>query len=198
MLKIKNARFIKSVLNRQEKPTPALPEVVFAGRSNVGKSSLINCLVNQKNFARVSKKPGKTQTINFFNIDDQFYLVDLPGYGFARRSMMQKTNWNEAIEDYLLNSKQLLVLFALIDSKVGVKENDRQLIEWMVYNHIPFKIIATKVDQIPKSRRHSQANHIREKLELSDEVPVLFFSIKDRTGRGEVLEYLSDLLNQLS
>ena len=198
MLKIKNTRFIKSILDRQEKPKPALPEVVFAGRSNVGKSSLINCLVNQKNFARVSKKPGKTQAINFFNIDDQFYLVDLPGYGFARRSMLQKSNWNEAIEDYLLNNHELLVLFTLIDSKVGVKENDRQLIEWLAFNQVPFQIIATKVDQIPKSKKHSQANHIREKLGLSNEAPILFFSVKDRTGRGEVLKYLADLLNQLT
>jgi GTP-binding protein len=198
MLKIKNAKFIKSVLDRKEKPKPSLPEIAFAGRSNVGKSSLINSLVNQRNFARVSKKPGKTQTINFFDIDNQFYLVDLPGYGFARRSLQQKSNWNEAIEDYLLNSRELLVLFALIDSKVGVKENDQQLIEWLAYNQIPFQIIATKVDQIPKSKRQSQVNRIREGLGLSDEVPVIFFSSKDRTGREEVIKYLSGLLNQLS
>jgi GTP-binding protein len=198
MLKIKNTKFIKSVLDRKEKPKPSLPEVVFAGRSNVGKSSLINCLVNQRNFARISKKPGKTQTINFFDIDNQFYLVDLPGYGFARRSMKEKSNWNEAIEDYLLNNRELLVLFALIDSKVGVKENDRQLIEWMAYNQIPFQIIATKVDQVPKSKRQAQANRIRELLGLANEAPVIFFSSKDRTGREEVIKYLSNLPNQLS
>lgn len=196
MLKIKNAKFVKSVLSRKEKPKPPLPELVFSGRSNVGKSSLINCLVNQRNFARVSKKPGKTQTINFFNIDNQFYLVDLPGYGFARRSKLQKSNWDKGIENYILNSRELLVLFVLIDSKVGVKENDQQLIEWLMFHQIPFQIIATKVDQIAKSKRSSQANHILDELNLSADSRILFFSSKDRTGRGEVLKYISDLLNQ--
>lgn len=198
MPKIKNAKFVKSVLSRKEKPKPPLPEVVFSGRSNVGKSSLINCLVNQKNFARVSKKPGKTQTINFFNIDNEFYLVDLPGYGFARRSKLQKSNWDKGLEDYILNSRELLILFVLIDSKVGVKENDQQLIEWLAFHQIPFQIIATKVDQIAKSKRPAQANRIRDELNLSSSSSILFFSSKDRTGKGEVLKYLSDLLNQLN
>jgi GTP-binding protein len=198
MLKIKNAKFVKSVLSRKEKPKPPLPEIVFSGRSNVGKSSLINCLVNQRNFARVSKKPGKTQTINFFNIDNQFYLVDLPGYGFARRSKLQKSNWDKGIEDYILNSRELLVVFVLIDSKVGVKENDQRLIEWLAFHQIPFKIIATKVDQIAKSKRPAQANLIRDELNLSTDSRILFFSSKDRTGKEEVLGYISNLLDQLN
>lgn len=197
MLKIKNARFVKSILDAQEKPKPPLPEIVFAGRSNVGKSSLINSLVNQRNFARVSKKPGKTQTINFFSIDDRFYFVDLPGYGYARRSKAQQSIWNKGIEEYLVNSHELLVLFVLIDSKVGVKENDQQLIEWLDYYHLPFQIIATKVDQVPRSRVAASEKHIRESLGLASKSSIIFFSVKDRTRREAVLKYLSGLLRQL-
>ena len=178
----------------QDKPKPALPEIAFVGRSNVGKSSLINCLVNRKNFAHVSKKPGKTQTINFFNINDIFYLVDLPGYGFARRSMKQKENWETSIEDYLLNNRKLFILFVLIDSKVGVKEKDQQLIEWLDYHQIPFMVIATKADKISRSQRDNQGKRIKEDLGIASSYPVLFFSAKDRTGRGEVLRYISELL----
>jgi GTP-binding protein len=197
MLKIKNARFVKSILDGKEKPKPAMPEVVFAGRSNVGKSSLINSLVNQRNFARVSKKPGKTQTINFFNIDDRFYLVDLPGYGYANRSKAQQSTWNKGIEDYLINSRELMILLALIDSKVGVKENDKQLIEWLEHIQIPFRIIATKVDQISRSEAIDGESQIRESLGLSPDNPIIFYSVKNRTGRETVLKYLADLLKQL-
>jgi GTP-binding protein len=197
MLKIKNARFVKSILDALEKPKPALPEIVFAGRSNVGKSSLINSLVNQRNFARVSKRPGKTQTINFFSVDDKFYLVDLPGYGYARRSKAQQSIWNKSIEDYLVNSRELLILFVLVDSKVGIKESDQQLVEWLDYYQIPFQIIATKVDQIPRSKVAVREKQIAESLGLALGSSIIFFSVKDRTGREEVLKYLSSLLRQL-
>jgi len=197
MLKIKNARFVKSILDAREKPKPALLEIIFAGRSNVGKSSLINSLVNRRNFARVSKKPGKTQTINFFSVDDRFYLVDLPGYGYARRSKTQQSIWNNSIEDYLINSRELLILFVLIDSKVGTKENDQQLIEWLDYYKIPFQIIATKVDQIPRGQVAARERHIRESLGLASDKAIIFFSVKDGTGREAVVKYLSALLRQL-
>lgn len=196
-LKIINAKFIKSILERNSKPKPALPEVAFAGRSNVGKSSLINCLVNQRNFARVSKKPGKTQTINFFNIDNKFYLVDLPGYGFARRSKVQQDSWDKSIEDYLLNSAELLIILVLIDSKVGVKKTDQQLIEWLDFNHIAFQIVATKADQISRSQQNKQEQSIRDDLSLPVTHPILFFSSKDRTGRQELIQLLGKLLSQI-
>lgn len=198
MIKTNNATFVKSIIDWKSKPKPALPEIAFVGRSNVGKSSLINCLVNRKNFAKVSKKPGKTQTINFFNIDDTFYLVDLPGYGFARRSQMLKADWKTGIENYLLNSAELLILMVLIDSKVGVKETDIQLIEWLDYHQIPFQIVATKVDQISRSQIGSQEEGIRETLELPPSYPILFFSAKNRTGRQELLKLINNLLNQLN
>jgi GTP-binding protein len=194
MLKIKNVTFIKSIVNLKDRPLPALPEIAIVGRSNVGKSSLVNCLINIKNFARVSKQPGKTQTINYFLVDERFYLVDLPGYGFARVSKQAKKSWQKMIEDYLLNSKTLKTLIVLIDSKVGPKDNDLQLIEWLRFNNISYRVIATKVDKISKSARPARAKQIYEKLGLHPQEPLLFFSAKDRTGREEVLQYISELL----
>lgn len=194
MLKIKNVQYVKSILHATERPTPALPEIAFAGRSNVGKSSLINCLVNIKNFARVSKQPGKTRTINYFSVDNRFYLVDLPGYGFAKISKNAQLNWQRVIESYLLNNQQLRSILVLIDSKVGAKENDRQLIEWLDFNRVPYRVVATKVDKISRSERSIQARKIREALKQERNEPLLFFSAKDRTGREELLKYIGELL----
>jgi len=194
MLKIKNVKFIKSVTNLNDSPKPALPEIAFVGRSNVGKSSLVNCLVNIKNFARVSKQPGKTQTINYFSVDERFYLVDLPGYGFAKVSKQAQKGWQKFLEDYLLNSRQLRMLMLLIDSKVGPKENDRQLVEWLEYHKIPYRIIATKADKISKSARATQAKLIQGKLNQNPQEPLIFFSAKDRTGRQEILKFISEIL----
>ncbi|MHA2218679.1 MAG: ribosome biogenesis GTP-binding protein YihA/YsxC, partial [Candidatus Hodarchaeales archaeon] len=133
-------------------------------------------------------------TINYFLVDERFYLVDLPGYGFARVSKQAKKSWQKMIEDYLLNSKTLKTLIVLIDSKVGPKDNDLQLIEWLRFNNISYRVIATKVDKISKSARPARAKQIYEKLGLHPQEPLLFFSAKDRTGREEVLQYISELL----
>jgi len=188
-----NPKFIKSILDWHEKPKPFLDEIAVVGRSNVGKSSLINSLVNIKNFARVSKQPGKTQTINFFIINDQFYLVDLPGYGYAKRSKKEIKYWGKSIENYLLNSKELICLFVLIDSKVGVKENDQQLIEWLRFHRIPFEIITTKVDQISRGAIKKREEHTRDSLGLSSSEQVHFFSVKSRVGREELFYRILDL-----
>lgn len=186
IMKIRKAQFVKSTLKRADAPTPLLPEFAFVGRSNVGKSSLINTLVNIKNFARVSKQPGKTRAVNYFIINNAFYLVDLPGYGFARVGKGEKRKWQEAIEGYLLENAQLQLLFVLIDAKVGVKPTDRQLMEWLQYHQIPFQIIATKVDQIGRSQWHTVEQTIRKELHLLPEQSVVFFSAKNRIGRDVV------------
>ncbi len=184
MLKIKKVTFIKSIMDWHEAPRPALPEVAFVGRSNVGKSSLINTLINMKNLARVSKQPGKTRTINFFSVDDIFYLVDLPGYGFAKTSKTEQLAWQQAIEGYLLGSEQLRILYVLIDCKVGAKDNDVQLVEWLRFKNVPFKIIATKIDRISNTARATQANNIVKMLHLADKKDIIFFSAKKRIGKG--------------
>lgn len=194
---IKNVKFIKSILNWQESPEPALPEIAFVGRSNVGKSSLINCLVNIKNFARVSKQPGKTQTLNYFSVNNLFYLVDLPGYGYAKSSKAQKKEWQKAIESYLLNSPNLRMLLVLVDGKVGAKSNDVQLAEWLDYNQIPYRIIATKIDKVSKNARQKQRKLIVEQLQIDKASPVIMTSSKDKTGQEAIVELIDQIL-QLS
>ncbi len=194
MRKLINTSFVKSTLNWQDSPKPPKAEIAFVGRSNVGKSSLINCLVNIKNIARVSKQPGKTRTINYFSIDEKFYLVDLPGYGFAKTSKKEQQIWQGALEAYLLKSPYLKTLFLLIDIKVGLKNNDLQMVEWLEYNQIPYRIIATKVDKINKSVRTTQAKQISEQLNLSSDESLILFSVKDRTGRREVIRLIDRIL----
>ncbi len=193
-MKIKSVQFIKSTLDWQDGPAPALPEVAFVGRSNVGKSSLINTLINRKNLARISKQPGKTRTINFFLVDELFYLVDLPGYGFAKISREEQDKWQQAIEGYLLNSSALRLLFVLVDGKVGAKSNDVQLVEWLRHHRVPFRIVATKIDRISKGRRLRQLTAIARDLQLPQPESIIPFSAKDRSGREAVLVEISRCL----
>ena len=194
MLKIKQSSFVKSIVSIDHRPQPPLPEFAFAGRSNVGKSSLINCLVNRKNFARVSKQPGKTRTINYFIINDQFYLVDLPGYGFARVSRTEKMKWKTMIEEYLLESDRLRMLYLLIDAAVGPQPNDLQLIEWVLYHQLPFFIIATKADKIKGNTRVKLKQQLAEIIGKEVGDILLFFSAKNRLGRTELLSHIGKQL----
>jgi len=187
---IKNTVFIKSIVNLGDKPGVRRPEFAFVGRSNVGKSSLINCLVNRKNIARVSKNPGKTDTINFFEINGLFYLVDLPGYGFARRSRDTKKDWQRMIEEYLMGSADLRSVFVLLDSKVGAKESDVQLIEWLSFNKLPFRLVATKSDKISRSRQRQRAEEVLRSLKLPEKTPLIFFSAKNKQGREALIDLL--------
>ncbi len=195
-MKIRKAQFVKSTLKPKDGPQPARPEFAFVGRSNVGKSSLINTLVNIKNFARVSKQPGKTRAINYFNINDSFYLVDLPGYGFARISKKEQKKWQHAIEGYLLSNSNLRLLFVLVDAKVGPKDTDVQLVEWLQYNGIPFQVVATKIDQVGRSKWSQVIKTIQNTLNLAPESSVILFSSKNRTGRGELWQIIEELLRQ--
>ncbi len=194
MLKIKDVQFVKSISRLQDKPHPYYPEFAFAGRSNVGKSSLINCLLNRKNLARVSKQPGKTRSINYFLINRQFYLVDLPGYGFARVSAGEKKRWQEMIESYLLQSEELVQLFVLVDAVVKAQKNDLQLVEWLNHHQIPFAVVATKADKLSQFRLNVHLNEITRQLQLDDSHPIFPFSAVKRTGRGELLGYIDRLL----
>ena len=160
----------------RDAPKPGLPEVAFVGRSNVGKSSLINTLINMKNLARTSKQPGKTRSLNFFSMDERFFLVDLPGYGFAKISQSEQKKWQQAIEGYLLNSEQLKMLFVLIDSKVGAKSNDVQLVEWLRFNNVPFQVICTKVDRVSNNEKSKQEKLIKAALAFEESAKFLFFS----------------------
>ena len=170
-------------------------EVAFAGKSNVGKSSLINALMNRKNLARTSSQPGKTQTINFYHINDEFYLVDLPGYGYAKASEEVKAKWGKMIERYLYMSPNLRAVFLLIDIRHEPSANDRLMFDWIKSQGFEPIIIATKLDKIKRSQIQKQTALIKRTLGVSKEAGILTFSAETKQGRDEIWELIESLMN---
>lgn len=175
-------------------PENTLPEIAFAGKSNVGKSSLINAIMNRKSLARTSSQPGKTQTINFYNVNDAFYLVDLPGYGYAKANEQVKAQWGKMIERYLHNSDRLKAVFLLIDIRHDPSANDREMYQWMLhYGYHPI-IIATKLDKINRSQIQKQVKAIKVGLDAEKGTVVIPFSAQTKQGREEIYDLLDGLL----
>lgn len=171
------------------------PEIAFAGKSNVGKSSLINALMNRKAYARTSAQPGKTQTINFYNINDALYYVDLPGYGYAKVSQAEKEKWGRMIENYLKKSRQLRCVFLLVDIRHEPSANDKQMYDWVVHNGYRPVIIATKLDKIKRSQIQKQIKTVRTGLGIGADVTVILFSAETKQGREEIwtlIEHLTE------
>lgn len=179
---------ITSVLPVNEKP-----EVAFAGKSNVGKSSLINALMNRKSLARTSSQPGKTQTINFYNINDELYYVDLPGYGYAKVPEKTKEKWGKMIEKYLRSSKQLKAVFLLVDIRHEPSANDKSMYEWIVYQGFQPIIIATKLDKINRSQKDKQLKIIREGLGTAPGTKIVPFSSVTKQGREEIWAFIEEV-----
>lgn len=175
-------------------PENTLPEIGFAGKSNVGKSSLINALMNRKSLARTSATPGKTQTINFYNINDEMYLVDLPGYGYAKVSEQEKAQWGKMIERYLNTSKQLRAVFLLIDIRHDPSANDKMMYNWIIEQGFHPIIIATKLDKIKRSQVQKQVKLIRTGLNLLPGTIVIPFSAETKQGREEIWELMDNIL----
>ena len=194
MLKIKESIFLMSVANLKDRPLPLRPEFAFSGRSNVGKSSLINVILERKNIAKVSRSPGKTRNINYYLINDHFYLVDLPGYGYAKVSGTEQKRWQKLIESYIINNASLKLVFILIDSRIGLKESDRQLIDWLLFNQVNFQIILTKSDKISKNIQTSRKAEINAVLSGNIHHPPVLFSAKSKTGKQDILDIISHLL----
>lgn len=174
-------------------PENTLPEVAFAGKSNVGKSSLINALMNRKSFARISQQPGKTQTINFYNINNLMYCVDLPGYGFAKVSKETQAKWGRMIERYLHTSKMLKAVFLLVDIRHEPSANDVEMYQWILANGYSPIIIATKLDKIKRSQTQHNIKVIREKLRCEKETIIIPFSSMTKQGRDEIWELMDQL-----
>ncbi len=175
-------------------PENTKPEIAFAGKSNVGKSSLINALMNRKSLARTSAQPGKTQTINFYNINDAMYLVDLPGYGYAKVSETEKQKWGQMIENYLHTSKQLKAVFLLIDIRHAPSTNDKTMYEWILYQGYEPIIIATKLDKLKRSQVQKQVKILREGLGLKKESILIPFSAETKQGREEIWQIMDKLI----
>lgn len=168
-------------------------EIAFAGKSNVGKSSLINGLLNRKSLARTSSSPGKTQTINFYNVNQELYFVDLPGYGYAKVSLEVKEKWGRMIERYLNKSKQLQAVFLLIDIRHEPSENDVNMYNWIVHNGYHPVIIATKLDKIKRSQLQKHLKMIRTKLKVLPGTNIFPFSALNKQGREEIWDYIESL-----
>lgn len=175
-------------------PDNKLPEVAFAGKSNVGKSSLINVLMMRKSLARTSAQPGKTQTINFYNINKEIYLVDLPGYGYAKASEKEREAWGQMIERYLNTSEKLRAVFLLVDIRHAPSANDKQMFEWMAYVGYDPIVIATKLDKIKRSQIDKQIKIIRQGLGADKETIIVPFSAETKQGRDIIWDFMDQVI----
>ena len=194
-MKIKKAEFVISNTDYRLCPKNNLPEYAFIGRSNVGKSSLINAIVNNKKLAKTSSTPGKTQLINHFIINDQWYLVDLPGYGYAKTSKSQRAIFHEMISNYLLNRSSMIALFVLIDSRHKLQKIDNEFMIFLAENQIPFIIVFTKIDKLGKNIiKKNIENFKKEMLKNWEEIPEVFLSSSEsRLGIKEITSYIAKL-----
>ena len=194
-MKIKSVNLETVIGITSKLPENALPEFAFVGKSNVGKSSLINAIMNRKSYARTSSQPGKTQTINFYNINEEFYLVDLPGYGYAKVSQETKAKWGKMIEKYLRRSEQLKAVFLLIDIRHDPSANDKDMYEWIVHNGFEPIIIATKSDKISRGQIEKHLKAIRVGLKVRPGTIMIPFSSLNKNGLDKVYEVLEGYLN---
>ena len=187
-----NAEMIVSAVKETQYPKGDIPEIAMVGRSNVGKSSLINKILNRKNFARTSSKPGKTATINFYNIDKKVNLVDLPGYGYAKVSKNEQLAWGEMINHYLENRDQLNLIFLLVDSRHLPTNDDLMMLEWIEHYEIDYYVIATKTDKLKPSQSQKQIDDILEYLDI-DESRFITFSAENGENKDKIISILSSL-----
>ncbi|MGE5391824.1 MAG: ribosome biogenesis GTP-binding protein YihA/YsxC [Deltaproteobacteria bacterium] len=198
-MRIKNAEFKGVFVDMKSLPNEQLPEIALVGRSNVGKSSLINKLANQRHLAKSSSTPGKTRTINYYLINNEWYMVDLPGYGYARVSKAEQQKWGKMIENYLSKREQLRGVIQLLDIRHEPSENDVLMQEWLLHCEVPVLMVATKADKISRGARPKHINAIRRKLNLSGQDSVLVFSAETGEGSEEILSAIAELLeNQKS
>ncbi len=193
-MNIQNADFATSAVKPEQYPKDGRMEFAFAGRSNVGKSSLINKILNRKSLARVSGTPGKTITINFYNVDDTIYLVDLPGYGYAQRSKAETEKWGEMMESYLANRRELVQTILLVDSRHKPTKDDMQMAEWIRHYHERLIVVATKVDKLKKSEIEPNFELIWETLEMGEDDILVPFSTKDDEGKVTVWDMIEMMM----
>ena len=196
MLNLHKVEFVRSSVKTGDFPNDALPQIAFAGKSNVGKSSTINRLLNQKNFARVGNEPGKTVHINFFQIDEKVYFVDLPGYGYAKVSKKERARWGQLMDEYFASEDTLTLGFQIVDIRHKPTADDVTMADWFLQTGMPFVVIANKLDKIKKSQLEGNLQTIRTTLHLPEEVPVIPFSAEKGTGREEVLALILEHIEE--
>jgi len=194
-MNFQKVEFLISAASPKDFPHNRLPEIAFAGKSNVGKSSVINRLLQRKNFARVGEKPGKTVHVNYFTVDKKCYLVDLPGYGFAKISQAEKDRWSKLMEDYFAAQRIRLGVF-IVDARHAPTMNDVTMAQWFMGSGCPFVVVANKLDKLKKSEILPNLATIREDLELPEDVPVIPFSAEKGTGRDELVRLILDAVGE--
>lgn len=185
-MKVNQAEFIISAVGPKQYPEDALPEIALAGRSNVGKSSLINRMINRKNLARTSSKPGKTQTLNFYKINADLYFVDLPGYGYARVSKSMRREWGKFIERYLLQRDRLKLLILIVDLRHPPSDDDQAMYRWVKHHGIPLCVVATKADKVPRGKWQKHLKVVKETLDMDPADPLVLFSAETGIGKDEL------------
>ena len=194
-INVNNASIVMTVGNQKQFPKSPMPQIALSGRSNVGKSSLINTLLGRKSLARVSSAPGKTITINYYGIDGKMYLVDLPGYGYAKRSQSSKAGWSKLTEDYFLNnpsSDAIKLVIQLIDVRTGPTDDDIMMINWLIDNNVSFTVVATKADKLSKSQLSEALNNIHNEYFNGTGIEILPFSSVSRAGKEELWKKIFD------
>lgn len=194
-MEVHNVELTISAVRPEQYPQDNLPEIALAGRSNVGKSSLINTLINRKKLARTSSQPGKTQTLNFYNVEHQLNFVDVPGYGYARASKQDREKWGAMIEEYFAQRQQLAGVISLVDSRHASTQLDQQMIDFIHYYQFPLLVVGTKIDKIPRSRRNQSESVIRKTLQLTADDQLVLFSAVDRTGKDDVWRWIEQQCN---
>ena len=183
-MNIHNVNFVKSAAKIEQRPLPLMPEVAVVGRSNVGKSSLINTLFNRKNLAKISSTPGKTRLINYFMVDEKFYFVDLPGYGFAKLPKAERVKWQQNIEAYLRDNKLLKLVFLLIDARHLLLKSDQDMLNWLTYYKIPFSIILTKSDKVSNNQLPISIANLKKSM---PGCRIVVFSSSTKRGREDLI-----------
>lgn len=191
---IKKAQFVTSLYGFENTGIEPRREIALVGRSNVGKSSLINSICTRNGLAKVSGTPGKTRAVNYFLINEEFYLVDLPGYGYANVSKTERESWGSLVEGYLQSSENLEHLFLLLDIRRDPNDDDKQMAYWLEHYQIPCTIIATKVDKVKKSQRNRLAGQLSDKLGMTFKTRTIAFSAHDKTGKSEVISRIGEVL----
>ena len=196
MMKVDNVNLVVSAVRRSQYPDDELPEFIMLGRSNVGKSSFLNTLLNRKNLARISSKPGKTSTINLFNVEDKFYLVDVPGYGYADTSKEEIRKFGLMVEEYLEKRKDLKRVFLLIDFRHQPTNDDKLMYDYLKYYQIPVTIVATKTDKVSAKDKEKMIKSFKDTLDIVVGDNIVLFSCVNKTGREEVLKIIEEIIEK--
>ncbi|EAD6111961.1 ribosome biogenesis GTP-binding protein YihA/YsxC [Listeria monocytogenes] len=189
---VNNVELIISAVRPEQYPETDLPEYALAGRSNVGKSSFINTMIRRKSMARISQKPGKTQTLNFYKIEEALFFVDVPGYGFAKVSKTEREKWGVMIETYITSREQLRCVIQIVDLRHKPTEDDRMMYEFLKYYDIPVIVIATKADKIPRSKWQKNAKIVRETLDFDPDDKFVLFSSETKMGKDEAWQFIKE------